>query len=151
MDDTARSRSTMPILRVGMGLFLLMWGLDKIVAVEGSTGIFSSFYGVDVVGSMAVQAFGVAETLLAAALAFGLFRVAAAWIQLGVNGVSTLASWQQILDPWGVFGLREGGTHLSLAYIVIAAVSIVLVVNARDATFTLDRRLGRASRAGTGA
>lgn len=34
------SRWTMPILRVGMGVFLALWGLDKLFAVEGSMRIF---------------------------------------------------------------------------------------------------------------
>jgi len=137
------SRWTMPLLRVGMGLFLAAWGVDKLVATEGSIGIFSHFYGMDL-GTAALQAFGVAEVLLGVALAVGLFRVATAWTQLIVNGISTLASWKQILDPWGLLGLTDGGAHLFLASIVITAASIVLVLNARDATCTLDRRLGRA-------
>lgn len=141
-EDTHLSPWTMPLLRAGMGLFLGAWGLDKILATEGSMGIFSTFYGVDA-GVLLVQAFGVAEVLLGVFLALGLFRVPMAWIQLVVNGVSTLASWKQILDPWGVLGLTDGGTHLFLASIVITAASIVLVLNARDARRTLDRRLGR--------
>lgn len=136
------SRWTMPLLRIGMGVFLALWGLDKMFAVEGSIRIFSGFYKMDL-GAAAIRAFGVAEILLGLALAAGLFRVATAWIQLGVNGVSTLASWKQILDPWGVFGLTDGGTHLFLASIVITAASVVLVLNARDATWTLDGVLGR--------
>lgn len=136
------SRWTMPALRIGMGLFLAAWGVDKLVATEGSVGIFSNFYGMDL-GAVAIQLFGAAEILLGMALAVGLFRIATAWIQLVVSAVSTLASWKQIIDPWGLFGLTDGGTHLFLASIVITAASIVLVLNARDATFTLDRRLGR--------
>lgn len=140
---SGHSRWTMPVLRIGMGLFLAAWGVDKLVATEGSVGIFSRFYGIDV-GAAALWIFGVAEILLAIALAAGLFRVIVAWIALVVNAVSTFASWKQILDPWGVLGLTNGGTHLFLASIVIMAVSVVLVINARDAYLTLDRRLGRA-------
>ena len=137
------SRWTMPILRIGMGLFLLRWGLDKLVATEGSVGIFSHFSGIDA-GPSLVELAGWGEILLAVALAVGLFRVATAWIQLLMNAVSTLASWKEILDPWSVLGIRDGGnSHLFLASIVIMAVSVVLVLNARDDTFTLDRRLGR--------
>lgn len=145
--NTAISRWTMPILRIGMGIFLALWGVDKLLATDSSIGIFSHFYGVDV-GALAIQAFGLAEILLGLALAAGLFRVFTAWTQLIVNGVSTLASWKQILDPWGVFGLTDGGGHLFLASIVITAASIVLVLNARDDTFTLDRRLGRSADGG---
>lgn len=140
--NTELSRWTVPVLRIGMGVFLAMWGLDKLVAAEGAAGIFSSFYGLDV-GTAVVRTFGVLEVLLGLALAVGLFRVATAWIQLFVNGVSTVSSWKQILDPWGVFGLTDGGTHLFLASIVITAASVALVLNARDATFTVDRLLGR--------
>lgn len=142
-DEHSLSTWTMPLLRIGMGVFLAAWGMDKILATEGSVGIFSSFYGVDV-GTLAIQLFGVAEIVLGFFLAAGLFRISTAWIQLAVNGVSTLASWKQILDPWGVLGLTDGGTHLFLASIVITAASVVLVLNAKDARRTLDRRLGRA-------
>lgn len=137
------SRWTMPVLRIGMGIFLAYWGADKLVATEGAQGIFSGFYGLDA-GSAMVQGAGVAEIVLGALLALGLFRVPMAWIQFLANAVSTVASWQQILDPWAIWGLREGGNaHLFLASIVIMAASLVLVLNARDDTLTLDARLGR--------
>ena len=151
MNRVSLHRWTMPILRIGMGLFLAYWGADKLVATEGSVGIFSSFYGLDV-GAVVVRAAGVAEIGLGALLAAGLFRVPVAWIQLVVNGISTLGSWRQILDPWAVLGLRDGGNaHLFLASIVIIAASLVLVLNAVDDTLTLDRRLGRSPGAGPGA
>lgn len=151
MRRVALHRWTMPVLRIGMGVFLTYWGVDKLVASEGSVGIFSSFYGLDV-GAIVVQVAGVAEIGLGALLAVGLFRVSTAWVQLVVNGISTLASWRQILDPWAILGLRDGGNaHLFLASIVITAASIVLVLNARDDTLTLDRRLGRSHGAGPGA
>jgi uncharacterized membrane protein YphA (DoxX/SURF4 family) len=125
-----------------MGLFLALWGVDKLTATEGALGIFSSFYGLDV-GALVVQGAGVAEILLGVLLAVGLFRIPMAWIALGVNAVSTLASWRQILDPWGWLGLTDGGTHLFLASIVVMAVNVVLVLEARDDTLTLDAALGR--------
>lgn len=145
MTEIRGSRWTMPVLRIGMGIFLAAWGVDKVLATEGSVGIFFNFYGVDV-GALAIRFLGVLEVLFGIALAGGLFRVFTAWTQLLVNSVSTVASWRQILDPWGVLGLGRGGTHLFLASIVITAASIVLVLNARDDTFTLDRRLGRSGR-----
>lgn len=137
------SRWTMPVLRIGMGLFLALWGVDKLAATEASLGIFSHFYGMDV-GAALVQAAGGAEIVLGALLAVGLFRVPVAWIALIVNAVSTLASWRQILDPWGWFGLTDGGTHLFLASIVIMAANVVIVLNARDDTLTLDAVRGSA-------
>lgn len=113
-----------------MGVFLALWGVDKWVDSEGSIGIFSHFYGLDV-GQTLVRAAGAFEIVLGIALAAGLFPVVTGWIQLLINAVSTLASWKQLLDPWGVFGLSEGGAHLFLASIVVMAVSVVLVLEAR--------------------
>jgi uncharacterized membrane protein YphA (DoxX/SURF4 family) len=121
----------MPILRIGMGLFLVDWGLDKLIATEGSIGIFSHFYGLEVEGA-AIRLAGVAEILLGLALAVGVLPRVTAWIQLVVNAISTAASWKEILDPWGLLGLTEGGSHLFLASIVVMAVSVVLVLNARS-------------------
>ena len=138
------ARWTMPLLRISMGLFLALWGIDKLAATKGSIGIFSTFYGVDV-GALVIQAAGVAEILLGVLLAVGLFRVSVAWVALAVNAVSTLGSWRQILDPWGLLGLTDGGGHLFLASIVIMAANVVIVLNARDETLTLDATLGRSS------
>jgi uncharacterized membrane protein YphA (DoxX/SURF4 family) len=121
----------MPILRIGMGLFLVDWGLDKLIATEGSIGIFSHFYGLEV-GGAAIRLAGVAEILLGLALAVGVLPRVTAWIQLVVNAISTAASWKEVLDPWGLLGLTEGGSHLFLASIVVMAVSVVLVLNARS-------------------
>ncbi|MBI4541156.1 MAG: DoxX family membrane protein [Gemmatimonadetes bacterium] len=136
------SRWTMPVLRVGMGIFLILWGIDKLAATEGSQRIFENFYKLDV-GALVPRAAGVLEILLGVALAVGLLRVSVAWISLVANTISTLASWKQILDPWGWFGLTKGGTHLFLASLVIVAANIVIVLNARDDTWTLDRKFGR--------
>lgn len=124
-----RSRWTLPLLRTGMAVFLATWGLDKLLAVEGSQRIFERFYGVTA-GPSLVQIAGVAELALAALLAAGVLRRPVAWTTLLVNTVSTLASWRQIVDPWGRLGLGPGGTHLFLASIVIMAVSVALVLEA---------------------
>ncbi|MGQ0561620.1 MAG: DoxX family protein [Gemmatimonadota bacterium] len=128
-NEAAVSKWTIPALRIAMGIFLALWGVDKIIAAEGAEQIFQHFYLLNV--GAGVVAFGILEIALGALLAAGFFRVSAAWIALGVNAISTVASWKQILDPWGKLGLSQGGTHLFLASIVIIAVNIVLVLNAR--------------------
>lgn len=141
------SRWTMPVLRIGMGVFLVLWGFDKIIATEGSVRIFSAFYGIES-GPSVVQLAGGVEIVVGIALALGLLRVPVAWLQLAMNLVSTGASWKQILDPWGLLGLTRGGSHLFLASLVIMAASVVLVLNAREEFFTLDRRFAIAVRGG---
>ncbi|MCC7194659.1 MAG: DoxX family membrane protein [Gemmatimonadaceae bacterium] len=125
------SSTRVTILRIAMGLFLAAWGADKLLAVEGSVGIFARFYGVEA-GPMVVRVAGIAEIALAALLIVDWWRAPVAWAQLALNVVSAAASWRQILDPWGLLGLTQGGTHLFLASIVVTAASVVLVLCARD-------------------
>ncbi len=136
------SRWTLPLLRWSMGLFVALWGVDKLVAAAGAQRIFATFYEFPI-GATAVRLAGAAEIVLGLLLAAGLFRVPVAWLTLAVNTVSTVASWRQILDPWGVLGLGKGGSHLFLASIVLVAVSVVLVLESRDATRPVDARPGR--------
>lgn len=120
------------MLRIGMAVFLAAWGVDKLVATAGAQNIFSRFYLLDL-GASVLQLVGVLEVGLALLLAVGALKVPIAWTVLVINGLSTLASWKEILDPWGLLGLTEGGRHLFLASIVIMAASIVLVVEAHKA------------------
>lgn len=139
------SRWTTPLLRWSTGLFLLLWGVDKLVATAGTGHIFAHFYHVSV-GPGVIQTFAVGEILVALCLAAGLFRRPVAWITLAITAASTLGSWKEIVDPWGLLGLTRGGTHLFLASIPLTAVAVVLVLNADDATFALDARRGRTTR-----
>lgn len=112
-----------------MAVFLGAWGLDKLLAREGAQRIFERFYFV-AAGESVVQIAGVAEIVLAVLLGLGVWRRPIAWTVLLVNGVTTLASWRQIIDPWGRLGIGPGGSHLFLASIVLMAVSVVLVLEA---------------------
>jgi uncharacterized membrane protein YphA (DoxX/SURF4 family) len=116
--------------------------LARVAAVQGSQRIFAGFYHITA-GPSLLAAAGTAEILIAIAVIVGLFRRSVAWIVLAMNGISTVASWRQILDPWGWLGLGPGSTHLFLASIVIMAASVALVLNAHDSTLTLDSRLNR--------
>lgn len=139
------SRWTVPLLRWSMGLFVALWGVDKLVAAAGAQRIFANFYQVPI-GPAAVRVAGVAEIALGLLLAAGLYRRPVAWLTLAVNAVSTAASWRQILDPWGLLGIGKGGSHLFLASIVLLAVSVVLVLEARDAPRPDGAHAGREGR-----
>ena len=125
---TTSDRWSLPLLRISMGLFIALWGVDKLAATTGSEKIFEHFYHLRV-GAAVVQTAAIAEILLGIALAVGLWRRPVAWIVLLINLTSTVGSWREILDPWGFWGLGKGGTHLFLASIVLLAVAVVLVRN----------------------
>lgn len=141
--QTAHSRWTLPILRGGMGLFLVVWGIDKLASMPASQQIFSHFYGVSA-GELLMRAAGFSEIVLGLLLVAGIFRRPVAWIVLLIHATSTIASWRMILDPWGLMGIGPGGTHLFLSSIVIVTVSVVLVLEASGDRLPADaaRRQG---------
>lgn len=134
------SRWTIPLLRISMGLFLALWGVDKLVASAGAAHIFGHFYHV-AIGPALVRVAGVLEVLLGAILAVGWWRRPAAWLALALTAGASVASWRQILDPWGRLGIGPGGSHLFLASIVLTAVSVVLVLDADAPTFARRGRI----------
>lgn len=140
-DPLVTERWALALLRVALGLFLLLWGLEKFTIPNATVGIWAKFYGVALTAS-AVPLVGALEITLGVTITLGLWRRASYGLGVIVHAVSTLSSWRQLLDPWG---LRSGGSpnHLFLAGVpVLAAFAALYLMRARDA-WTLDERLAR--------
>ena len=59
------------ILRLGLGVFLLLFGIDKLVAPHASAAVFAHYYGFDVVSGAPVYAVGLLEIALSLAILAG--------------------------------------------------------------------------------
>ncbi len=87
-------------LRVTLGLFLLQWGVEKFVVPENTVGIWQHFYGLSLPPVLGYL-FGAVEIAIALCLFLGVYRTAAYGAALALHAVSVLATWSQLLDPWG--------------------------------------------------
>lgn len=140
-DPMVTERWALAVLRVSLGIFLLLWGLEKFAIPSATVGIWGHFYGVGLAASL-VPLVGALESALALAITVGLWRRASYSLGLLLHAVSVLSSWRQLLDPWG---LRSGGSpnHLFLAGVpVLAAFVALYLLRDRDA-WTLDEWLRR--------
>lgn len=140
-DPVVTERWAIAVLRVSLGVFLLLWGLEKFVIPGATVGIWTKFYGVGLATSL-VPVVGAGESALALAITVGLWRRATYGLGLLLHAVSVFSSWRQLIDPWG---LRSGGSpnHLFLAGVpVLAAFLALYLMRARDA-WTLDVWLER--------
>ncbi len=140
-DPVVTERWALAVLRVSLGVFLLLWGVEKFVIPAATVGIWGAFYGVTLAAAM-VPVVGALESALALAVAVGLWRRLTYGSGLLLHAVSVLSSWRQLIDPWG---LRSGGSpnHLFLAGIPVLAGFVALyLLRDRDA-WTLDERLRR--------
>ncbi|MGH9380189.1 MAG: hypothetical protein ACRD2Z_06210 [Thermoanaerobaculia bacterium] len=120
------------ILRVSLALFLLLWGLDKIVVSEATVGIFDYFYKVSI-GTTAAQALGGLEILLALAILAGVWKTWTYGLGLLLHAISTLSTWRQLLSPFGE-------NHLFIAALpVLGAFVALFLLRNEDTRWTLSR------------
>ncbi len=140
-DPLVTERMALAVLRVSLGVFLLLWGLEKFVIPATTVGIWGHFYGLGLAASL-VPLVGALESALAVAITVGLWRRVTYGLGLVLHAASVLSTWRQLLDPWG---LRSGGgpDHLFLAGVpVLAAFVALYLLRDRDA-WTLDEWLSR--------
>lgn len=86
-------------IRLATAAFLLVWVARKLLTPEASTGIFANFYGVPI-GAEVVAALGAAQLLVVLAFAAGAFKVFSYGAVLVMHAVSTLSTWDRLLDPF---------------------------------------------------
>ena len=68
------------ILRFFLGIFLLQWGLEKVILPRSAERIANAFYGVSL-PTTASYALGTAEIILSLAFLLGLYRTSVAgWL-----------------------------------------------------------------------
>ena len=120
------------ILRLGLGAFLLLFGIDKLVAPATTAEVFAQFYGLIVSHGM-VYATGVLEILLGLAFLAGLWKTLTYGLALLLHTVSTLATYQELLSPFGM-------NHLFLAALpVLAAFLALFVLRRRDTLWSAGK------------
>lgn len=113
--DTGQRRrfgAALAILRGALGLFLLVWGLEKFIVTEVSVAIYGFLYGVPLSNAV-TYLLGVLESALALAIILGLWRRWSYGIGLLAHGATTIATAGLIIEACstrtGESSLSEGG------------------------------------------
>jgi hypothetical protein len=124
------------LLRLGLGLFLLLWSLDKIIEPGSAVKVFEHFYLSSISETLAV-AVGIAELLLSLAILAGVAKTVTYGLGLLLHAVSTLSTYEQLLHPFGK-------NHLFIAAIpVLFAFAALFLARERDTLFSFGGRTGR--------
>ncbi|PIN76113.1 hypothetical protein COV18_00675 [Candidatus Woesearchaeota archaeon CG10_big_fil_rev_8_21_14_0_10_37_12] len=106
------------VLRLGLGVFLLLWAIDKLVASDKTVKIFEMFYKLPIGGSVPYIIGGL-ELILALAIIIGLWKRFSYGIGLLLHFISTASTWKQLLNPFGQ-------NHLFIAALPVLAGFIAL-------------------------
>lgn len=138
--DLRRIPLALAILRITLGGFLLLWGIEKFVVPAATVAIWEQFYLVPIGGAMP-YVIGISEILFAVWFLLGWKRRVVYGIAVGIHGISTVSTWRQLIDPWGL--IWGGNNHLFLAGVPVLAAFIALYLLRDLDLWTVDgARLG---------
>lgn len=134
MNDRRRLEIALLAMRVGVFVVLLVWTLDKFVNPDHAAGVFAGFYGLPGLGAQVMYAVGAAELLLILAFLAGVWKTWTYGGVLVIHAISTLASYEQYLDPYA------GANILFFAAIpMLAACLALFLLRAQDRLLVLGR------------
>lgn len=107
------------LLRLSLGWLMVVWGVDKLTNPSHGQAVAESFYlGLGGGGSFLIVA-GVLQILLGGLLVVGLGRRLAWPLVAVVTGITLVAVWKSVVDPWGF--VLEGGNLVFYSSAVIFA------------------------------
>jgi uncharacterized membrane protein YphA (DoxX/SURF4 family) len=121
-----RMGAALAILRIALGVFLLIWGLEKFIVTPRSVAIFRYFYGVSA-SETSTYALGALESLLAVAIIIGAFRRWSYGIGFLVHLTTTIATARLIIDPWGLISGEPQHLHFAAVPILAAFAALYLL------------------------
>ena len=131
-------RLSLLALRISLGGLMVYWGIDKLVNVAHGVTVAQKFYGGMSVATAPMQAFGVLQVVLGAAVILGLARRVTYPALLLVTGTTLLAVWKSIVDPFKTF--LDGGNLIFYPSLIIFAAAVVLLAFRDVDTLAVDAR-----------
>ncbi len=137
-ENLARRLSiSLATLRVALGGFLLVWGLQKLITPATTVGLYKEIYFFDAPLAL-VYAAGILECVLALAVIVGIYRDYSYGLAFLLHAITVVFTIQWIVDPWGLISGKP--QHLFLASVPVLAAFFVLYWLRDWDTYTLDAR-----------
>jgi uncharacterized membrane protein YphA (DoxX/SURF4 family) len=118
MKSTNNEQVALFLLRLGLGVFLLLWALDKFFSPGSTVKIFEFFYKMPITINMAFVIGGL-EIILSVAILIGFLKSYSYGLGVIVHGISTLSTWPQLIDPFGKNHLFIAGIPVLFAFIAL--------------------------------
>lgn len=121
------------LLRLGLGIFLAMWSVDKLAEPDIAQHVFSQLYLVNINSSI-VMIIGAVELVLSLLIVFGMYKTVTYGLGLLVHTASTIAAYEHLLEPFGK-------NHLIIATIpVLFAFLTLFLLRDLDTKFALGKK-----------
>jgi len=129
------------LVRVSFGIFIALWGLNKVLNPEASAAIFAAFYGFEGLDWGVSVVLGLGQVAIGLMIAVGLYATFSYGAGIVIHGVSTMATLGHLLVPFA-----EGSNLVFWAAVPVLAGALGLFLARDFDTFlSVDSRRRRAS------
>ncbi|MGB3535316.1 MAG: hypothetical protein WBA13_17595 [Microcoleaceae cyanobacterium] len=132
MTDEDKLLISLAIIRISIGIFFLVWSIEKIVAPELAQRVFKNFYFSEISPGVSVI-IGIIQTIIILAFLLGLFKTFSYGALLGMHAVSVFSTYQQLLNPY------QPPNHLFWAGVpVLGALIALFILRKSDRLLTIN-------------
>lgn len=126
------------VLRISLGWLMVVWGVDKLTNIGHAQAVAESFYLGVGSGTAFLTVAGVLQVALGLTVVIGFLR-RFTWPALAlINGLTMVAVWKSIIDPWGF--VIDGGNLVFYSSAVIFGGVLVGWSMLDEDTLSLDAR-----------
>ena len=127
-------------IRITTAAFFLVWSIEKIVAPEIAQKVFARFYASNISTGVSIT-LGILQTAIVLLFLAGLFKLWTYGALLGMHAVSTLSSYEPLLNPY------TPPNHLFWAAVpTLGALIALFLMRKEDQLLTFSRLVGSESR-----
>ncbi len=130
------------LLRFSTGIYLALWGVDKLINASHAASLSDRFYGGLVSSEFLIPILGILQVIIGLMVMLGLFRSISYKAQLAWYAVGIIPIITYIIDPLGLY--LADRAHLTwFPSTTLLFASIVLVAFKEFDTMSLDHKRGK--------
>ena len=111
-----------------------MWALDKLLNPEHAAAIFERYYKIEGIAGAAPYIIGGLQMILIFSFLFGLWKTWTYGALFVLHFISTLSTWDKMLDPWAAPNLL-----FYAALPMLAAIFTLWLLRDEDTLMTIKR------------
>ncbi|MCG8695191.1 MAG: DoxX family membrane protein [Minwuiales bacterium] len=134
------------LLRLGLGYFLLVWGVTKFLVPQQTVAIWGYFYDIEIDNALPLL-FGAGEVIVALAIVFGVARPISYAVGFLIHAVTVVVISQSLFMPFVVEDGFPVNRNSSVALAALVGFAALYLLRARDRwsvdAWFLARRTGK--------
>lgn len=122
------------LLRLGVFIVMFMWSIDKLLNPDHAARVFEKFYFTPGLSSSIFIILGLLQLMIVLGFGVGFMKKYTYGFVFIMHLVSTLSSYQKILDPWSSPNLL-----FYASFPMLAAIAALYLLRKDDILYTIGR------------